>query len=131
MMCLNCTAHPHLYLYYASLVLHNAYTERLLILKRFLLQIFRKDPRITSVQYCGGCSVLQTEASVLRGIASVLQRDSISTAVAVQYPAVLNSLRSTESTLHGVKESSFQFSDFSRLAYEMRDKISYTIDKNG
>ena len=31
-----------------------------------------KSPHITSVQYCGGCSVLQ-------GIASVLWRDSIST----------------------------------------------------
>ena len=32
--------------------------------------------------------------------------DSISTAKAVQYPTVLNSLRSTEPTLYGVKVSS-------------------------
>ena len=33
----------------------------------------------------------------------VLRRDSISTAEAVQYSAVLNSLRSTEPTLYGVR----------------------------
>ena len=38
------------------------------------------------------------EATVLWGITSVMRRDSISTAEAVQYPAVLNSLRSTEQT---------------------------------
>ena len=64
------------------------------------------SPRITSVQYCGGCSVLWGIASVhvgdnistaealqycggiasvLRGIASVLWRNNISTEEAVQY----------------------------------------------
>ena len=36
-------------------------------------------------QYCGGCSVLWGIASVLWGITSVLRRNSISTAEAVQY----------------------------------------------
>ena len=43
------------------------------------------SPRITSVQYCGGCSVLWGIALVLWGIALVHVGDSISTADAVQY----------------------------------------------
>ena len=40
--------------------------------------LYRKSPRIPSVQYCGGCSVLW-------GMASVHVGDNISTAEAVQY----------------------------------------------
>ena len=51
-------------------------------------------------QYCKGiASVLQRDSISTAKITSVSQRDSISTEEAVQYPAVLNSLRSTESTL--------------------------------
>ena len=45
-------------------------------------------PRITSVQYCGGCSLLRGISSVLWGIASVHLGDSISTAEAIQYCGV-------------------------------------------
>ena len=43
------------------------------------------SPRITSVQYCGGCSVLRGIASVHVGDSISTCGDSISTAEAVQY----------------------------------------------
>ena len=43
-------------------------------------------------------TTLYNVGSVLRGIALVVRKDSISTTEAVQYPTVLNSLHSTEPT---------------------------------
>ena len=54
-----------------------------------------------AVQYCEGI------ASVLRGDTISTVGDSISTVEAVQYSAVLNSLRNTEPTLYEVIKPSF------------------------
>ena len=47
--------------------------------------VINKSPHITSVQYCGGCSVHRGITSVLWGIGSVLWGDNFSTVEVVQY----------------------------------------------
>ena len=105
---------------------NTARNYKLMIVLCFRTKSLKVKPRITSVQYCGGI------ASVLRGVASVLWRDSISisTAEAVQCPAVLKSLRSTEPTLYGmVRENMVLSKAFARCKHQQRC-LPMTSSKN-